>query len=138
VSYWRPSMAGSPRGSTPPTSRRPMPCWRNWRSKRGACFLSAPLSLAWRFGPGNEGYSSCVGCGVSTGLRADARNLAKSAVTGAEWLQGQDTMQKIRDFLGACVRDSTTHYAESGIRGQTPPEIGDVDGDECGPSYDPE
>jgi hypothetical protein len=63
-------------------------------------------------------------------LTADAHNLAKSTATGVEWLQCQDTTQELWDFLGTCVGDGTTHYAEPGIWGQTPPEIGNIDRDE--------
>src|SRR2546428_7884169 len=71
-------------------------------------------------------------------LRADARNLAKPTATGAKLLQCQGTTQEIGDFLGACVKDSATHHAEPGVGSQTPPEIGNVDRDECGPRYCPE
>jgi hypothetical protein len=70
-------------------------------------------------------------------LTADAHNLAKPTATGAEWLQCKNTTQELGDFLGTCVRDGTTHYAESGIWSQTPPEIGDVDGDERWSRYCP-
>src|SRR5438105_47839 len=83
-------------------------------------------------------YSSCVHCIVSYVLRANAHNLAKPTATGAEWLQGQDTKQEIGHFLGAGVKDSTTHNAESGVGSQTPPEVGNVDRDECWPRYCPE
>ena len=36
ASYWRRSMAASPRALTPPTSRRPKHCWKRWRDNPAA------------------------------------------------------------------------------------------------------
>ena len=102
----------------------------NWRSKRGVHSHSTSLPLAWGLGPGNEVYGSRVRCVILYLLTADAHNLAKSTATGAERLQCQNTTQELGDFLGTCVRDGTTHYAEPRVGSQTPPEIGDVDRNE--------
>jgi hypothetical protein len=67
----------------------------------------------------------------------DAGNLAKPTAPGTERFQREETAQQVGHFLRPRVRDSKTGDTESDVWGETPPKIGDVDGDKRWPEWQP-